>query len=151
MKAAKFLFLFSLLAVVSLPACKKSNNNGGPTTTTPPISKLRAKWITDSVNIKVFFSGTQVQEITEVPDPGTYVFFYSETMAETYDGSNRDTTAYVNVNDQQLIMDVLGTGTPDTADILTLTDTELIVRSQGTQKDTSGFEIDYIATLYNHK
>ncbi len=163
MKKIAYLLLILVVTMASVQSCKKSNSNdnNGTTTTNPdpnpdpdpdpdpqPSSLLLGKWTTDSMVADVYYLGQYLRTQKYPVAQGSFIDFYNDSMVATYDGTVMDTSDYVNMDDQKVLMNFLGSR--DTIDILDLTETSLLMYTEF-EFDTAGFILDIKGTAYNSK
>lgn len=134
-----------LIIGFSVTSCKKEN--GGPITN-EPVNLLQQKWNSDSIDFKLSISGQLIIDSSETFPAGSYLYFFSDTQAEKYNPDSnpqRDTFNYVNLDNKKLVS--VYSGTADTADIVTLTESSLVLNNSQ-NRDTFGVPIEIDINFY---
>ncbi len=140
-----------VISTIFIFSCKKSNTTEPDPTPTEPLSELRAYWSFDSSVIEFSVAGQVLFVENRTNEPGAFIDFFSSTqMAISEDGGEPDTSEYENINDELLVL--VRAGERDTATILTLNSSELVVSIQqdvDTLFPVPGGQAN--AYLYGHK
>ncbi len=125
------LLSFSLLLAIVLftfPSCKKED--ASPTSA----QKIQGSWIFDKVYDHDVQTGFPEYRDTTFGMAGDYFDFRSDNRIYSYMDGERDTVAYILIDDSRMIID------GDTASIQVLNDTQFQLNGKTTQSPTDYYE-----------